>query len=146
MKQELSNQLNQYLADSAVLYIKLHNLHWNVVGPDFKPVHEYLEGLYDTMPEILDEVAEALKMHGETPLASLKDYLAVTDLEELPSKELRSLEILPIVKGDMISMKAEADAIRSEADAEGLYDLVAMMEGHLGGYSKTIWFLESMMK
>ena len=43
-------------------------------------------------------------------------------------------------------MKAEADAIRSEADAEGLYDLVAMMEGHLGGYSKTIWFLESMMK
>ncbi|MGL4283684.1 hypothetical protein [Eubacterium aggregans] len=25
MKQELSNQLNQYLADSAVLYIKLHN-------------------------------------------------------------------------------------------------------------------------
>ena len=81
MKKELSTSLNTYLADLGVLYIKLHNLHWNVVGRDFKQVHEYLETLYDGVSDVLDEVAELLKMQGAQPLASLKDYLAAASLQ-----------------------------------------------------------------
>lgn len=36
MKHELSADLNRYLANVAVEYVKLHNLHWNVVGSSFK--------------------------------------------------------------------------------------------------------------
>ncbi len=43
MKKNLFEKLNKYLADTAVMYIKLHNLHWNVYGLQFKAVHEYLE-------------------------------------------------------------------------------------------------------
>lgn len=69
MKKELAAKVNVYLADIGVLYIKLHNLHWNVVGSQFKAVHEYLESLYDSMAALLDEVAELLKMNGESPLS-----------------------------------------------------------------------------
>ena len=75
MKKELVLKSNKYLANIAINYGKLHNLHWNVIGLQFKPVHEYLESLYDNMHEVLDEVAELLKMNGEYPLASFKEYL-----------------------------------------------------------------------
>ena len=78
MDKKLLNSANKYLANVGVEYIKLHNLHWNVVGLNFKAVHEYLEGIYDSMAEVLDEVAELIKMEGGYPLASLKDYLAAS--------------------------------------------------------------------
>jgi starvation-inducible DNA-binding protein len=56
------------------MYFKLHNLHWNVVGPQFKEVHIYLEDLYNECAEKLDEVAETLKQVNEYPLGSSKIY------------------------------------------------------------------------
>ena len=146
MKKELVGKVNGYLANVGVSYIKLHNLHWNVVGPAFKAVHEYLESLYDAFADVLDEVAELLKMEGEMPLASLKSYLGAASIKELEEKEYGVKETLAIVLADMEEMKAQAEDIRSAADAEGNYGLVGMMEGHLGNYAKTIWFIKSMLK
>lgn len=33
-------KLNTYVANLMVWTVKLHNIHWNVVGPIFKLVHE----------------------------------------------------------------------------------------------------------
>ena len=43
MNKELLSSINKYLANLAVEYFKLHNLHWNVIGINFKSTHEYLE-------------------------------------------------------------------------------------------------------
>ena len=144
MKKEMTAALNQYLANVAVLYVKLHNLHWNVVGRDFKPVHEYLETLYDGFAGTLDSVAECLKMNGEFPLASMKAYMETATIQELDSVVIRSGEALDVVKQDMGAMKAQAETIRAQADSEGLYGLVAMMEEQLEHYQKTLGFLEAM--
>ena len=146
MKKELATALNTYLANMGVMYIKLHNLHWNVVGSDFKQVHEYLETLYDAMAGVLDEVAELLKMQGEQPLASLKDYLAAASIQELPSAELRSREVLRIVQADLTLLRDQAQQIRADAAADDVYAVVSMMEGHLAQYNKTLWFVEAMQK
>lgn len=146
MKKELVGKVNGYLANVGVSYIKLHNLHWNVVGPEFKSVHEYLETLYDAFAEVLDEVAELLKMDGEMPLASLREYLEVASIKELEGKDYGVKESLKIVLSDMEEMKEQAEDIRKSADEEDHYALVGMMEDHLGDYNKTIWFLKSMLK
>lgn len=146
MKEELYNDLNKYLADVAVLYIKFHNLHWNVVGKQFKNVHEYLETIYDGFADVLDEVAENLKMNGKTPLASMSDYLKVTSIQELENVEVSVTDTLNIAKQDIASMKTFAESIRKFAGKEDNYDVVAMMEGHLSDYNKTLWFLEAMTK
>ena len=146
MNKQLVEKINGYLANVGVGYIKLHNLHWNVVGPEFKAVHEYLEGLYDGFAEVLDAVAELLKMNDEMPLASLKDYLAVASIKELEAKDYGVKEVLEIVLADLKEMKAEAEDIRKLADEEDAYDVVAMMEGDLEKYNKNIWFIKSMLK
>ena len=146
MEKELLINLNKYLANLGVLYIKLHNLHWNVVGINFKPIHEYFENLYDGISAFLDSVAEKIKMHEGTPLASLKSYLELSDIEELPSVEVDSKKSLKIVLEDFIKMKSLIEEIRKEADEADLYDIVTLIEGDLEQYNKSIWFIKAMLK
>ena len=146
MKKELVNLSNNYIANIGVSYIKLHNLHWNVVGHQFKSVHEYLESIYDALAGVLDEVAEILKMDGEMPLGSLKKYLKHASIEELEEKDYSVQESLEIVLKDLELLKAQAEAIRKLADEEDHYQMVGAMEDQLGQYSKNIWFIKSMLK
>ena len=146
MKKELVLKSNKYLANINVNYVKLHNLHWNVLGLQFKPVHEYLEGLYDSMHEVFDEVAELLKMNGEYPLASLKDFLAVSEIKELESRDYSVKESLEIALADIKLLKDNALELRSLAAADDFYPLQVMMEDHLANYNKVVWFIESMLK
>lgn len=146
MEKELLKNLNKYLSNLGVLYIKLHNLHWNVVGINFKATHEYFETLYDGISASLDSVAEVIKMHEGTPLASLKTYLELSTIEELPSVEVDNKTSLKIVLEDFIKMKSLVEEIRQIADKEDLYDIVTLVEGELEQYNKSIWFIKSMLK
>ena len=146
MKKELVLKSNKYLANVAINYGKLHNLHWNVIGLQFKPVHEYLESLYDNMHEVLDEVAELLKMNGEYPLASFKEYLKVSEIVELESKDYSVKEALEIALADIKVLRDNALELRRLASDEDFYPLQVMMEDHLANYNKVVWFVESMLK
>lgn len=138
--------MNEYLADLGVSYIKTHNLHWNVTGTQFKAVHEYLETLYDSYADVLDETAELLRMHDEMPAASLREYLDLSEIKELSSEEIKVKDTLKIVLDDMKTMKRKAEEVRTLAAEDDVYDVVASMEDQLGNYSKNIWFISSMLK
>ncbi|MFI3244809.1 MAG: DNA starvation/stationary phase protection protein [Akkermansia sp.] len=144
MKTELTSQLNDYLANLGVMYIKIHNLHWNIVGVNFKSTHEYLEVLYKGFGDALDDIAECIKMHHGFPLASLKDYLAHATVTELESQQYCVSDALVIVLADIKSLKLQAEEARRAADADDLYDVVALLEDQLENYCKTLWFLEAM--
>ena len=146
MRKELAVKVNGYLANVAVSYVKLHNLHWNVVGPQFKAVHEYLESIYDAYAAVLDAVAELLKMQDEMPLSRMSDYLAAASIKEIEAKEYSVEESIQIVLADMEEMKAQAADIRALADEDDNFPVVNMMEDNLAEYSKNIWFLKSMLK
>ena len=85
MNKNLVLKSNKYLANVGVNFIKLHNLHWNVVGLQFKAVHEYLESLYDSMSDILDELAELIEnINVETYDKSVQAISdAIDDLDDL---------------------------------------------------------------
>lgn len=140
------SELNAYLANTAVLYIKLHNLHWNVIGKDFKAIHEYTESLYDAFAVILDDVAECLKMHNIQPLASLKEYSTAATIAELPSQPLPAAAVLQQLQTDLTAMKTKAESIRSAAADADVYDVVSLMEDHLKQYNKNLWFLAAMQQ
>ena len=124
----------------------MHNLHWNVVGAQFKAVHEFLESIYDAYADVLDETAEILRMHDEMPAASLAQYLKLATIQELNSKEVSIKESIEITLADMELLKEQTLKIRESADKEDAFDLVAMMEDHISNYNKNIWFLKSMLK
>ena len=137
--------MNAYLSDLVVFYLKLHDLHWNVKGMQFVPVHQYSESRYDDMAEKFDEIAELLLQHGEKPVSSIREYLALSSIKELSKDSYRDEEVIKIISEDMAYLKGKAEALRLEADAEGLFDIVAALEDHIAGYNKELWFLRSMM-
>ncbi|MCD8298762.1 MAG: DNA starvation/stationary phase protection protein [Opitutae bacterium] len=146
MNKDLVSKLNKYLANIAVMYVKTHNLHWNVVGKNFKAVHEYLESIYDDLAESFDAVAEALKMHGEQPVASLAGYLELATVKEIPSEEICSCKAFEIVKADLTELKAQGEAICAACDSGDLSDVVAVVEEDLGKFTKAIWFITATLK
>ena len=139
-------QVNQYLADLSVWNVKLHNLHFNVTGPQFKSIHEYLESIYDEAFEYFDAVAEHVKMHGQFPLVNSAEYAKLTKIEELGQEDIPQAKVIDILLKDFKYMNDQAVAIRAAADEEGDFLLVSMMEDHVAYYVKQIWFIESMLK
>ena len=140
-------KLNTYLANLAVLNIKIHNLHWNIVGSQFVSVHKYLESEYDKAGERLDEVAELIRMSGEFPVANIKEYLEISTIKEIEtSKEISIKEALEIVLSDIKLQKELALEIRKEADEADNFTVANVMENHIEDYNKQIWFVESSLK
>lgn len=140
-------KLNTYLANLAVINIKIHNLHWNIVGSQFVSVHKYLESEYDKAGERLDEVAELIRMSGEFPIANLKEYLEISTIKEIEtSKEVSIKEALEIVLSDIKLQKELALKIRKEADEADNFTVANVMENHIEDYNKQIWFVESSLK
>lgn len=146
MNKNLKQKLNKYLADTAVMYIKLHNFHWNIFGMQFKGVHEYLETLYDGITENMDAIAELIRMYGEYPAASMAEYQKLSSIEEMPSEKIEIKKALSIVLEDLKALDAEAKDIRITADEDDLFDIVAMMEDQCADFQKAIWFISSTLE
>ena len=138
--------MNQYVADLAVLNVKFHNLHWNVVGERFEPVHVYVEKLYDMIFETYDEVAERIKMMGEFALASMKSYLDVTTVKEIENRDYQIPEVFEILLDELTSLKELAIEIRELADDADDFATVAMLEDQVAVYDKEIWFIKQSLK
>ena len=141
-----AKRLNPYLSDLVVLYLKLHDLHWNVKGKMFVEIHKYTEARYDDVAEKFDEVAEKIIMQGEAPVTGMKNYLEMASIKELNKGVYTEDEVLNEVLADTEHLKAEAVELRKAFDEEDNFSVVAMLEEHIAGYEKEIWFLQSMMK
>jgi starvation-inducible DNA-binding protein len=71
------------------------------------PVHKFTEELYDGAFEAYDDVAERIKILGETPLSTMKDYLDGATIAEIaPKRLLGSKRVLSLVKTDLELLKA----------------------------------------
>ena len=143
---KFAEKLNPYLANLVVLYAKFHDLHWNVKGKMFVAVHEYTESRYDDLAEKFDEVAEKIIMKGERPVSKVAGYMELATVKEMADKDFACEEVIAEVLADTKLLKEQAVALRNEFDAADEFTVVAMLEDHIAGYEKQIWFLESMLK
>ena len=74
--------LNRLLADEHILYTKTRNYHWNYEGDNFMEMHKTYEGQYEELAEMIDEIAERIRMIGHHAEGRLKDFLKLANLEE----------------------------------------------------------------
>jgi len=139
----LEQKMNAYLADQQVMYTKLHNLHWYIKGSQFFVLHAKFEELYNSTADILDEVAERMLTLGFTPVANLKDVLAITGVKELENKPIDSKEAITVLTNDIqwwINNSKELIKLADEADDVVTADLFT---GYLAEYEKTLWMLKA---
>jgi starvation-inducible DNA-binding protein len=141
------NQLvNQYVADSMLLVVKLHNIHWNVVGNHFMKIHNYTEELYNRFFETYDGFAEALKIKGESVFGSLADYTRVGTIQELGTDKLKEKEALEVIAEDLEMMHRTAKMLRHLGHEQGDVSCTLLAENEVQFLEKQLWFIRSMLE
>lgn len=141
-----SEKLNLYLVNLNVLYRKVQNYHWNVVGKGFFTIHAKLEEFYDKINEQVDDVAERILSIGARPYGTLKDYLELTTIKEAENKEISVHDVLVSVKADFESMLTLVKEIKVTADDENDYGTSAMLDEYISEYEKNLWMLNAYLK
>ena len=139
-------KLNLYLANLNVLYRKVQNYHWNIVGAGFFSVHAKLEEYYDALNEQIDDVAERILSIGGRPLGTLKDYLAVTTIKEAENKEISIADAVADVKKEFEAMLKLAKEVKEAADEENDYGTSALVDEYISTYEKNLWMLNAYLK
>lgn len=138
--------LNTFLSDLAILNIKLHNLHWNVIGSDFTALHKFTQKMYNLINEQFDEVAELMKMQHETPIATMATYLQNTTITELESRDYPPYEVLEELDTDLQILIGNAKKIREHASDSDNFLVANLMEDYLAVYTKKAWMIHAMLK
>jgi starvation-inducible DNA-binding protein len=59
--EELIQKMKVYLASNFDLYLKAHNFHWNVMGPDFPQLHDFFGEVYQELWDAVDAIAEQIR-------------------------------------------------------------------------------------
>lgn len=78
----ITHALNSVLANYSVHYQKLRNFHWNVKGSDFFDLHDAFEKQYMDALEHIDQIAERIRIFGETPFSTMQEYLKHSEIKE----------------------------------------------------------------
>jgi starvation-inducible DNA-binding protein len=145
--QSVSQALNTILADEFVLYTKTRGAHWNVEGPDFHSMHEYFESLYHELEEIIDEVAERMRVLGHYASATLHEYSGLTHLAETPPASNKSKDYIKAMLNDheaiIIHLRESIQYFDETLKDAGTADFItSLMQKH-----ETIaWMLRSHLK
>lgn len=141
---EAAKILNQLLADEHVLYIKTRNAHWNVTGPDFSSMHEFFESQYNQLEEMIDEIAERVRMVGGIAEGTMKGFLNLSNLKEYAEKKTDSLSFIRNLLADHESIikttRENIDKVGEELKDEGTADFLTEV---LQDHEKMAWMLRA---
>lgn len=137
---EVVENLNKLLANLHVHYQKLRNYHWNIVGHDFFELHGVFEQEYDAVKLEIDEVAERIRVFGETPISTLKGYLEVSEIEETGT-DLDATKMVDEILSDfeiLLSFMVDTTVAAAEIDDVATEDLIT---GYIVRTEKMHWML-----
>ncbi|PEZ84375.1 MULTISPECIES: Dps family protein [Bacillaceae] len=140
-QKKLGTLVNKEIANFSVLYTKIHNYHWFVNGPHFFELHQKLEELYKEVTSNYDELAERLLAIGEKPVATLKEYMQLTTIEEATGNE-NTEDMVQSVISDFEKLSEEFLEIIAVAEEE---DPVTadMLTGMKKSLNKHAWMLRA---
>jgi starvation-inducible DNA-binding protein len=144
MKNELTQSVNKQIANWTVLYIKLHNYHWYVTGPEFFTLHAKFEELYNEAALHIDELAERLLAMGDKPVATMSGALELASVKEASGNESATDMVASIVEdySTMIGEMKQGMELAAEVNDDTTSDLLLSIHSSL---EKHVWMLNSFL-
>ncbi|MCP8968877.1 Dps family protein [Ectobacillus ponti] len=138
-------ELNKQVANWSVLYVKLHNYHWYVKGPQFFTLHAKFEELYTEAGAYIDEIAERILALKGQPMATMREYLEASTVKEGQGTENAEEMVQEIVNdySAIIAELREAMEIAGQAEDETTADMLLAIHMAL---EKHVWMLGAFLR
>jgi starvation-inducible DNA-binding protein len=143
-RKAIAAQLAKLLADTYTLYLKTHNFHWNVTGPQFNTLHLMTEAQYTELALAVDQIAERIRALGMPAPGSYAEFAKLATVAEAKGGESADEMIRQLLIGQETVVRTARDAVAAadEASDEPTLDLLTQrMQVH----EKTAWMLRSML-
>lgn len=139
---EMTEQLNQLLADTMTLRDLYKKSHWQVAGPTFYQLHLLFDKHFNEQVELVDAVAERIQLLGGVSLAMAADVAETTQIarpprgrEEVPAQLSRLLDAHQVIIHNCRVLARRA----SQLGDDGTNDLV--VSEVLRTNELQVWFL-----
>ncbi|HEX6702473.1 MAG TPA: DNA starvation/stationary phase protection protein [Gaiellaceae bacterium] len=121
-RRETGNELQTTLVELVDLSLIGKQLHWNIVGRPFKPLHEHLDELVDSWRELSDTVAERAVALGIAPDGQSGTVSAGSEIEPVDAGTLDTDTALR----ELVARLADVtERIRGRMDRLGDIDLAS---------------------
>lgn len=142
----LVDQLKVVLASSFVFYLKAHQFHWCVEGPNFSEYHKFLDDLnsevYDNTIDRCAEFIRVLDHYTPGSLTRFKELSIIQDQTKIPRAELMMQELYNdnLMLIDLLKTTIETASNEKE---EGIANFIAE---RIDAHGKHSWMLRSFLK
>lgn len=139
---EMTEQLNQLLADTITLRDLYKKSHWQVAGPTFYQLHLLFDKHFDEQVEIVDAIAERIQLLGGVSIAMAPDVAETTQIERPPrGREEVPVQLSRLLNAHQIIIRLCRTLARraSEIGDDGTNDLV--ISDVLRPNELQVWFL-----
>lgn len=144
-RKQIADGLSRLLADTYTLYLKTHNFHWNVTGPQFNTLHQMFEQQYTELATAVDEIAERIRALGFPAPGSYAQFGALTSIDEesgVPSAE----QMLAQLARDQEIVVRTAREVFPFADTASDEPTADLLTQRMQIHEKTAWMLRSMLE
>jgi starvation-inducible DNA-binding protein len=139
---EMTEKLNQLLADTMTLRDLYKKSHWQVAGPTFYQLHLLFDKHYNEQVELVDSIAERIQLLGGVTLAMAADVAETTQIERPPrGREEVAVQLSRLLDAHQIIVRYVRTLARraSELGDDGTNDLA--VSDVLRTNELQIWFL-----
>ncbi|WP_017327991.1 Dps family protein [Synechococcus sp. PCC 7336] len=146
-RQGVIDLLNQDLSDAYLLLVKTKKYHWDVVGPQFRSLHELWDEHYEALSTNIDAYAERVRALGGYPVGTVAGFLQHATIGEHPGDIPNTTQMVSRLMENhetiIRNLRQHLDACSKQFHDEGTADfLTGMMEQH----EEMAWMLRSFIE
>lgn len=136
------DQLTAVFNDNFVAYFRSHVAHVNIMGRNFVSDHKLLKGIYESLQEEIDTIAELLRSLDEMMPCCIDDVVSAASISSDPI-EGDSDSLLNDVLLDLEQLKACNEELIKVATEEGHDEIANYAQDRVLSLAKQIWMLKS---
>lgn len=137
----ISKSLNGLLADALVFFVKLHNYHWNVTGPQFESIHAKTEGLYEYFSTLYDDLAERILQLGDKPIVTIAEALDNARIGEESNTTFNDREVLHGIIHDLQTFHSNIKEAKGLPECDSVTS--ALLDETLAKIEKDLWIFKA---
>ena len=141
-RNDIAEGLSRVLADTYTLYLKTHQYHWNVTGPQFRSLHLMFEEQYRELWAATDEIAERIRALGEFAPGTYAEFTKLSSIQDDNTVPSSDQMVKNLVKGHEQVVKTARDLFKV-ADEAGDEVTADLMVQRMQASEKTAWMLRS---
>jgi starvation-inducible DNA-binding protein len=143
-RKDIAAGLSRVLADTYTLYLKTHNYHWNVTGPQFNDLHAMFMVQYTELWTAVDLIAERIRSLGHFAPGTYKAFAELSSIKEEDGVPVATKMLENLLAGHETVARTcrETFPAAEQASDQPTMDLLTQrMQVH----EKTAWMLRSIL-